>query len=167
MLPSVLESRKSAEEARGGGLVAVIVLGDLNARKGNFGPTDKGRPPQAAYRLFRDGAIDADDVDWEFSLWRPDEWKGGPCDVVVESCICCRDLGVVEGYGVCPLCDGLGVDQIQSEAENARAPASQKLLRLNLQSPLPLTDPNGHVKVTNFTGSFQECIDYTLLDARA
>ena len=39
----------------------LVLLGDLNARKGNFGPSDQGRPPQAAYRLVRDGAISKED----------------------------------------------------------------------------------------------------------
>lgn len=150
-------------EEKEGQLVAIVLLGDLNARKASFGPTDKGRPPQAAYRLIHDGQIHADDVDWEHSAWCPDEWRevpggayeNGDADSV---CICCQDRGIVEGYGVCPLCEGLGMRE---------APLSQEHLRMELHLPLPLIDPNGHVEVTNYTAYFQECIDYTLLDARA
>lgn len=186
MLLSELARRAEAMEADGLGPVAVILLGDLNARKGSFGPSDRGNPPQAAYRLIRDGAVLADDVDWLHSLWRPDEWRSNNKELSastgaqsypsnhsssVIACICCDDLGVVNGYGVCPLCEGLGL--AAWDAESGGLPPTQSVavdadqfLRLELQLPLPLIDPNGHLEVTNFTADFQECLDYTLLDSR-
>lgn len=163
MLLSELKERKTAAQAQEGDTMALLLLGDLNARKGNFGPTDKHRPPQAAYRLVRDGAIFADDVDWEQSLWVPEEWSSRPCKPdLPEACICCQNRGFVDGYGVCPLCGGEGVDFVAGPSL-----ASDELLQLTLELPLPLVDPNEHIEVTNFTLHFQECIDYILLDAQA
>merc|ERR1719330_1305560 len=120
MLLSELDTIRKCVEEKEGQLVAVVLLGDLNARKGSFGPTDKGRPPQAAYRLIRDGRIHADDVDWEQSVWCPDEWKEGrgsanENDDAGSVCICCQDRGEVEGYGVCPLCEGVGMNHLRME----------------------------------------------------
>lgn len=140
-------------EADGGGPVGVILLGDLNARKGNFGPSDVGLPPQAAYRLIRDGAIYATDSDWLHSSWRPEEWRSGKMQDAGSGETTAQPADQSDTVSVC---DGLGL-QGDDAAE---------LLRLELRLPLPLIDPNGHVEVTNFTAGFQECLDYTLLDAR-
>lgn len=134
--------------------VALVVLGDLNARKGNFGPRDKEEPPQAAYRLIRDGIIHADDSDWRHSTWMREEEQ--------TKCICCQDKGSVPGIGTCPLCEGMGLNAWHESFNSTGVQA----LALELKLPWPLRDPNDHIEVTNFTGDFQECLDYTLIDTR-
>jgi len=166
MLLTDLARRVEVVEADGFGQPALIVFGDLNARKGNFGLSDIGKPPQAAYRLFRDGVIFADDSDWLHSRNNTlfDEASRDPSEDVPrhDVCICCQGSGILVGYGVCPLCDGLPWD----DDDDAASMDEQQVLRLELRLPLPLVDPNDHVEVTNFTGGFQECLDYTLLDSR-
>eukprot|EP00435_Cladocopium_sp_Y103_P048247 s1263_g14.t1 len=134
--------------------VALVVLGDLNARKGNFGPRDKDEPPQAAYRLIRDGIIHADDSDWQHSTWMREEER--------TTCICCEDKGNVLGIGTCPLCEGMGLNAWHESFSSKGVQA----LALELKLPWLLRDPNDHIEVTNFTGDFQECLDYTLIDKR-
>jgi len=154
LLTELAERAKLVED--GAGDVAVLLLGDLNARKGEFDP--KYGLPQAAYRLIRDRAILSDDPDWLYTCWRPAEWATiASADV----CICCHDLGTISGIGICPLCDGFGLGALVAAETNTG------LLRLDLQLPLPMMDPNSQIKVTNFTAGFQECLDYTLLDERA
>jgi len=173
MLLSELGRRTELLESDGHGAVALVLLGDLNARKCSFGPSDIGRPPQAAYRLVRDGIIFEDDPDWQHSLWRPDEWrskKAVPDPVAVDDtaiCICCRGAGSVDGYGTCPLCEGWGCLQAHDESlETTPSTSVDTLLQLELRLPVPLSDPNGHLQVTTYISTFQECIDYTLLDSR-
>lgn len=165
MLLTDLARRVEVAEADGSGRPAVVVMGDLNARKGSFGPTDIGKPPQAAYRLIRDGVIFPDDGDWLCSRNNTlfDEARRVPAkdDPRHDVCICCQGLGTLFGYGVCPLCDGLPWDDVAGGSDE------QEVLLLELHLPLPLIDPNSDVQVTNFTGSFQECLDYTLLDSQA
>jgi len=157
-LLSELSRRKQVLESDGGGPIALILLGDLNARKGNFGPTDVGAPPQAAYRLFRDGVISPRDTDWLHSRFWPEEWRTQSTaeqsrDTTV--CICCNDTRTVVGYGACPLCDGVGCEVSARDVD---------VLRMELRLPYAVMDPNHHVQVSTYTASFQECIDYTLLD---
>eukprot|EP00930_Biecheleria_cincta_P003715 TRINITY_DN104638_c0_g1_i1.p1 TRINITY_DN104638_c0_g1~~TRINITY_DN104638_c0_g1_i1.p1 ORF type:complete len:641 (+),score=94.56 TRINITY_DN104638_c0_g1_i1:42-1964(+) len=173
MLLCELGRRKIMLESDGCGDVALVLLGDLNARKGNFGPSDIGRPPQAAYRLVRDGIIFEDDPDWQHSLWRPDEWRSKKIVPVPDAdeeaviCICCRSAGTVDGYGECPLCEGCGILQGHDESlETIPSSSADTLLQLELALPTPLSDPNEHLQVTTYTSTFQECLDYTLLDSR-
>ncbi|CAE7271723.1 Pde12 [Symbiodinium natans] len=140
--------------------VAVLLFGDLNARKGAFGPSDRGCCPQAAYRLIRDGEIRREDPDWRFSLWQPQpegneagQSAAPPHKAEGGRCICCQDFGVFPGLGTCPLCDGEGF-------------GGEPLLSLDLRRPLDLEDANEHLQVTNFTRDFQECLDYILIDRR-
>ncbi|CAE7902474.1 Pde12 [Symbiodinium microadriaticum] len=146
---------KEAARVSHGAPVAVLLFGDLNARKGSFGPSDRGCCPQAAYRLIRDGEIRREDPDWRFSIWQPSA-EGTEAEVAPTEngrCICCQDFGVFPGLGVCPLCDGEGF-------------GSEPCLSLHLQRPLDLEDANEHLEVTNFTRDFQECLDYILIDRR-
>eukprot|EP00439_Symbiodinium_sp_Y106_P054859 s693_g7.t1 len=144
---------KEAARVSNGVPVAVLLFGDLNARKGCFGPSDRGCCSQAAYRLIRDGEIRREDPDWRFSIWQPSA-EGAEAEVTPTEngrCICCQDFGVFPGLGTCPLCDGEGF-------------GSEPRLSLELQRPLDLEDANEHLQVTNFTRDFQECLDYILID---
>jgi len=167
MLLTELSRHAAVATMRGASPVSVILLGDLNARKGMF---LKLEGPQPAYRMLRDGVIFADDECWKYSAWCPAEWRGmrwkncsetcknnAQGSRAADTCRCCRDEGVVAGYGTCPLCEGWGLEA--SDSKEAAA-----ALRLDLRVPLPLVDPNQQVLVTNFTADFQECLDYTLLD---
>ncbi|CAK9105079.1 unnamed protein product [Durusdinium trenchii] len=141
-LLKVLAETVTKHESEQGEAVSLVVLGDLNARKGNFGPRDQGQPPQAAYRMIRDGFINSDDTDWRHSLWSQED----------EADTTHSTPDVNGGYSrslTCPA-ENLGVEA----------------LRMDLKLPWPLIDPNDHLEVTNFTADFQECLDYTLLDAR-
>ncbi|CAJ1342194.1 unnamed protein product [Effrenium voratum] len=151
MLLTVLAKEVREAQEQSGESVYLVLLGDLNARKGNFGPSDQGRPPQAAYRLVRDGAISKEDSDWQHSLWVHSS---------LTRCVCCHDTGLVAFYGTCPLCEGLGLEAWHASWSPVQA------LELDLELPWPLVDPNDHIEVTNFTADFQECLDYTLVDRR-
>eukprot|EP00913_Durusdinium_trenchii_P032125 g30083.t1 len=64
----VLAETVTKHESEQGEAVSLVVLGDLNARKGNFGPRDQGQPPQAAYRMIRDGFINSDDTETQHAI---------------------------------------------------------------------------------------------------
>ena len=61
------EIRRIVDEVEGCDQAAVVVLGDLNARKGSYDPQNAGLLPQGAYRLVSDGEINVDDHDWKHS----------------------------------------------------------------------------------------------------
>eukprot|EP00434_Breviolum_minutum_P023642 symbB.v1.2.020853.t2/scaffold1711.1/size185425/16 len=106
----------------------------------------KGQPPQAAYRLIRDGMIHKDDSDWQHSVWMQEEEQ--------TKCVCCQDEGSMPRFvsGLQAWHDSLNNAGVQDIA----ACHSVGSLTLELKLPLLLEDPNPHIEVTNFTADFQE-----------